>query len=76
MCHVPNGNARLRPGDRPLIDLTISSDYSDYDDDAAVGDTRQHPADHADTDNVAPLPKLNSTRTLRLSGTPTPFPPA
>ena len=39
MMPAPNGNARLRPGDRLWVDLTISSDEGDQDD--AVGDNNR-----------------------------------
>ena len=39
MLPAPNGNARLRPGDRLWVDLTISSGESDQDD--AAGDNNR-----------------------------------
>ena len=51
MLPAPNGNARLRPGDRLWVDLTLSSEESDHNNDAAGHNNRRRIMARADNDN-------------------------
>ena len=51
MLPAPNHNARLRPGDRLWVDLTLSSEESDHSDDAARNNKRRRKVARADNNN-------------------------
>ena len=51
MLPAPNHNARLRPGDRLWVDLTLSSEESDHSDDAARNNNRRRLVARADNNN-------------------------
>ena len=51
MLPAPNGNARLRPGDRLWVDLTLSSEESGHSDDAAEHNNRRRIVARADNNN-------------------------
>ena len=51
MLPAPDGNARLRPGDRLWVDLTLSSEESDHSNDAAGHNNRRRIAARADNNN-------------------------
>ena len=59
MIPAPNGNARLRPGDRLWVDLTLSSEESDDGDHAAGDNSRRQLVGGTDS---------GTTTTLRSPG--------
>ena len=51
MLPAPNHNARLRPGDRLWVDLTLSSEESDHSDDGARNNNRRRIVARADNND-------------------------
>ena len=80
MIPAPNGNARLRPGDRLWVDLTLSSEESDDGDNAAGDNNRQQLVGLRDNNigqkQRGPPPRVDINPYAPDDWNPNPIPPA
>ena len=80
MLPAPNGNARLRPGDRLWVDLTLSSEESGHSDDAAEHNDRRRIVARADNNNGQQQrdipPQVDINPYAPADWNPNPVPPA
>ena len=79
MLPAPIGNARLRPGDRLWVDLTLSSEESGHSDDAADQNDRRRILARADNNNAQPQrdipPQVDINPYAPADWNPNPVPP-
>ena len=79
MIPAPNGNARLRPGDRLWVDLTLPSEESDDGDDAAGDNNRRQLLGRVDNNNGqqqrGPSPRVDINPYAPEDWNPNPVPP-